>query len=1335
MFASSYSFSDFRFELDNLAGSDLVLTSSDLSLDLRNISGLSFSGHISVSYNGFTANLALSYIDSTLTVGIDGQFISIQASSISDIYSVLRSAIPSLPDLESALSQIEGMDLSSILNMIASIGFQQNKISDGFEYMFNIDSLLGTQLGSLLKATTDKKDNILSLGTNGSLNIGKTLDEISKFIDLLNQSGANISVDLSSVPEIIRNIDLNLAAQVSENSIEESTVQQIASETVPVDNITSGLLQAYSTLSAAPRLQADFELTYSNTATSSSKKATGNIQADIPSFSNIDQGKFRLNLDAGSFTDEPVSLAYENSEVYLTAGSVLKGRIDNATIQTLINALTATTQSVDSEAVIAIDSLDTILKSPVVLAVQNLISSFQSGFNFDSEDLQTVLSLFDDVTFGSDYISVALSCESVGIGTGDINLTVGFGGELGISYIELGNIHVGDSTIGFRADLKTLEPLTQIDPTGYVDFSVLPNTIGQLMNIVDTKQIAADYSVSVSGIQGLDNGLNVTGSLAADLSGYELPDLNGLDLSAVNPLLDSLNGLKARLTAASNVGGSDISLDARILDQGTAYLAVDQLGTKAKMNNAGLKDLIDFVLTNLGIQSGSAQIQTMALTEESSDILSQVLTELENFVYDASTMTVKLSEISKLIQVSPIEEGGTLISIDPEALGYDFGVIDVTLDENGLLSTVSLEDLSIDSATLNLSLKLKDYDESWVELTDEEKAEYGDADFVPAMGGSIISLLEGRKASLNLDASVNNIGIKGKVNADLSSLDLNSLDLNNLDLPGLASTAALNGEVVIDLDENSYDPRLDFALDNGDLRAVYSNGGEENGNTINIKMGVNEITETVGIISNVFGNEAATAASTLDATASLASISLEEYSELESQISEIYSAIHSVKVNDNSVTVELDPSFIGITGIGEDAPYLKATIKYDESTGTALDAELTGTVSGLAIDGSINVASYDDSYTNKLAGLADGDYIDLNTLPTLLQLGLNTAENRTATFKGTLDLNIAGKVEATVLFLNPKVDFSKSLNPELTISINLGADASGALTPKFYIRSDINGHWTEIINTDTGDFLVSHFDGTNTSLLKISSAELTTYLPLILLGYIFDMEQGGNIDLVNVPLINTLPLPLISTLYRQVLNQFYPSAAVENSAVSTLAEETADTETESQDQGGIAGSSIKPEEILEGFTYDSGTGIYDLALNLGGLISMDSTSDDMKLSLGTVNLQMTKGTNEKGEECIGKITLPSTDLAKINMSIGNQEISGITIKNIKVENLTVTIGLNLERQAPTFNRYNSLLNFYTSNIESINSTYSSDGYYHYGGYTENGNTTILSKVWSIARTY
>ena len=1209
---------------------------------------MGLSGHIHIQYRGIDGDVGLSLVGSTLTLDVLGEFVSVQVETLLDVYDAIRAFIPSLPDLASTLS---GLDLNTLLPTIQALlkrmltqSTHLNEIG-GYTYSLSL-----VDAGSLV-IETDEDDVVTSLSTPTPIDVDRLASYFGSDLD----TGLVVELD----------------ATIASASTDESTLVDISDGTaVSIDDIGTGLTSAISTLGEAPRVSAEYTLTYTDPNLTNPLEAEGTIQADAASLDQLGSGRYRISVDQGSLVDQDVSAAYEDGNIYIQAGDLIKGRISDAAIEQLITLFTQ--QTATPAAYTAFSTVDELFSGPAISAAKSLISALQSGTDINMADLETIGAAIDYLNFTTDSVALGLDLESFGLGTGvaDVTLTFDAGSKLGLSQLSVHNLTVGDATISLDLDLSYLEtPLTPIDPTEYKDYSAITATVAQVQDLLATKQFAADYSVALHGIDGLSDGYTISGALAADLNEtLETSDLWNSDLY---------------LTANASVGGQSHAVEARLLDN-VIYLSVDQL-LKNSMPQATASELFNIVSSRLNL-GGETGAQVMAVSNETTDVLSQVTQLLKDLVWDSETNTVKLSNLSGIIDFDETADEHTIrLSIDPSTLGLPCGLITLTLND-GRIGSLSIAGLTVSGISADISLNLTDYVD--FSLTDEQKAEYPDVGDLPSLATGIFDLAEGKltQFGLEVNAKVNSMALTGKAMVD-TTLETGTMVEGNLSL-----TPDANYQYVADLDFSYNDPTYASAFGDTTQNRLLVNYNDKT----MISMHNESLNSLVSSLGGLLGTstqqaEAQVLTTAVSTASTLGGITRDGFADIKPLLTSLLNGgLKDISFGETWVALTLDTSVLGLENGGD----ITAKVNYDSAGDQVTSVEVDGTISGYTIDATVGLTAYDASYAPALGDVST--YIDADSLPLLLEAGLNTydlaQQQGGLTYSGSLNLNAT--MSSSGLLAAVKVDIDIPAN--FTISLIMEPDETGAVDTSLYIGLSSGSTKTDIIYDD-GEFTVANYDGENSEIIHQTSDQFMSTLIWWVAGWGLNIQEFS----YEATVLGFIPVDIGSMITEKILGML-PTPAAQALAETGEAEATTDL-------GGINGTAIKPEEILTGFTYtpgaDGAADTYTLSANISSLLS---SAGGMSLDItDKLTVSLTTKTNEAGVSVIDSLSLPETELATMPISI---EVLGVTHN----ADIHLSASMTLAQQTFDTTRFDTIMAYYRENSEAI-------GYFEaYTGYTKNG---------------
>ena len=711
--------------------------------------------------------------------------------------------------------------------------------------------------------------------------------------------------------------------------------------------------------------------------------------------------------------------------------------------------------------------------------------------------------------------------------------------------------------------------------------------IGSLMKIVNEKKFALSYDITI-GNNKLAYSHSLDGTIAADLS-----SIKDISLEENNLPLDAV------ITAHTKVENVDHYIDARKID-GTTYVAYDDV-LKESMKDEELGSIINAVMT------GVAQMNDKgAQSDESSEstALNTVLNKIST-IFSVSD-GLNMENLEKFFSVSPSSDEDTLIlKVNTSIIDLGFGTIELALDssEEKFLS-VSITGVEYKDYVFSMNLN---YDKtsyhSYYEIpyfgqsksAEEYKSEFEGTEVTDFhyMASGIFHLITSEKQQYAISLKANMSDALDKSKYGISIDGKAQFDIKN---------SIYQGKIVADIDENNYDPVIEFAYNDKSVQGeesaprLYALYTHENSDGTPVNAAVNKI----GVA--LYGS---TISSTIDTVTSINETNLlyrlihslsnaTSSLPLSDMISGDYDyfkilnldLINKIDITNQSLDIYLNTDALGLTDNGGE---VKISVAYGYEV---VEEEKKGVIKGLSITGlellgkefslEASLVDYEEEFHGVEYPMNEVGYISMDDLPLFIKLGLNSTDKQTFTMDGHLRVSI------------PVID---DFYTNIYFGLNVNPGENGEKTTfDVYLRlSDYHQTYSSEFFYDSvdKDFLIVKHDleKVKTTMKYVTSDELIKHIGYYLLG------EGLNFS---ADIASSKIIPVKTLLV----------SALDNLDLSALGSTSSEEESEEvkEDKGGILGSAILPENLIHvkesGHTYldeQQKKGIFSLALDLSSI--------------------------------------------------------------------------------------------------------------------------------------
>lgn len=819
-------------------------------------------------------------------------------------------------------------------------------------------------LDGLLENIPEYLNNIVQEDTADGYKFLLTIPEFDTTIILhSNMEELLTGIELSS-PISIEGITIDLDAQVTASKT-ESFVEGPDGNYQPLDEITS-IVSTLKNVLNDKKFTADLNLK----AKSLNDNALdldlyARLSADITNVAqDFLKGVYDISiLPQGVLQGNPqlnsIDLHYEAENIFFHINELLNGKLQNQTIEDIIEIVTKELGSSESQDQ-ASNMINDIFGGSILLDLIN-------------GDISKIKGAISSLTSNNNGFKVDFTKEF-------LNSETPFSIVINTDKGEIKNIKIIGLTLeGIQLDLvleiKKYAGSAAIfeDLTIFKDYSEgisIYNTISDLLN---TKTFSADFDID---IMHKDEIFSFDGMLGADLSAVDFNDTNTL-----------LNGTY-RLSA--NVTNQDVikKVDAAMQDQ-KLYINYNDLIVNS-IANATLMDFIDFISEKLG---SSNTTETEFDLNKIFEFLGINLAEYEQIIDEVTKFNLTALDDFVKIDENNKDPNKLIVQVLPDSSSDDYLILELNT-ANESLSTISLRNVTIGEATLNLTLTLTEED---FRLTNTEIYKPLDS-----LLGNVEKLMNSKNFNLSLDASV----VDSDTTVDPITVGANvQVDLDTTEFYGKLDLSAK-----LPIDANVYNHHL--YLDNYSL-------GDNLGNELLLKY---------------YGNENS-------AKPMRIAVNNDEFGSILDTILNIPEDNSLLFIFKTMTGITLDMPLMDIIN-GDYSLLFNDYIKKFETTDTALNLSLSGALFG--IDSNISLSlTYDDSGFKSLSiidlklgsktinvtlSLNDYDenlksnrlhitepkannvYINGNYLDLFLQVGINTTQSRMFWLAGQFNMSFTSSI-------------------------------------------------------------------------------------------------------------------------------------------------------------------------------------------------------------------------------------------------------------------------------------------------------------------------------------
>ncbi len=611
------------------------------------------------------------------------------------------------------------------------------KTSEELPILFNFESLNNKNK----KTISFKSDNLsisylinealTSINNESTLFYNSLLNEYSLSNDIY-----NINVDASNYTltnistaknkNLNYDLDLNFKAKAISNSNDSNNESSLINETNSNDLITT-LTELVANSSF--KTVFDFKITTNDSIYYPSNNQTkaisntnndltnkdyhfyGDINFDLTNSDLIDNSKIELNLKHYTNKDlsNDLSVRYDNTNIYFRSGDLIKGKIKEETISSLIDAISLISDDT---------SFSSLINNPLNNLFNNkTFKSVTSG----SIDITNLGSYIKDYSIRNNVIDLTLDAKAFNLPSDIFNLKIGLN-NLKLKTIEISDFKLNDNQV-LNGNMRFIDDssFSLFNENEYPSYDFLPGTIKSIYKLTKYKKLGGNLALNVTNKEkgsnlGISTKLNSSLTNIKDINNIE--ELKNADL-ALNNLNINSNGeinLNELLTINSLVYQKNTDFN----DENTIYLditlgnAFQDLALKMGLSDTeSLKDLINKFIkptTKNGEYSSINSIfDISSITNKISTYIDKIMNN-ERLINDLNKVIndFSLSNLESLIDIYSYDHY-LEIRIDYDYLfGNDLTTPLLKTRENSSSNTISLTFDKVNEKFSGLYLNIND---------------------------------------------------------------------------------------------------------------------------------------------------------------------------------------------------------------------------------------------------------------------------------------------------------------------------------------------------------------------------------------------------------------------------------------------------------------------------------------------------------------------------------------------------------------------------------------------------------------------------------------------------
>ena len=896
-------------KLDSLGGKDLTINFNG-ALDYD---GMAMVQHDFSSLRG-SGLLSIEYgsLNESLSFTYDGSN-KIYVSFDDAYVSIEMGTISSIFDLMPLFGiEMPSLDLSSQLENATSIleSLKEEELEDGFLFRIDLPSI-GT-----INLKSNKDFLLTNIYTPNKLNI----------------NGQLISID----------------AKVKQ-SVDESLLPNVdTSNYVSIDkyiNATKKLIE-----------EQKFSLDYQLNLVDNEKNINlnGNITSDFKN-KNFKDGMYSFSIN-NDYTS--IKSLFDGKDIYLDVNDYTKTKLKDSSLDKLLFLASKKLNNIDQQ--IIIDKLNSLLSGS---AIEEILKGNYSSW-------RKILTS-GEVT--NEYIKTTISCSSLNLGQGNVDLIVRCDKNLSI---ELNNIEFDNKTLNIKLDLNEFNGFDEVfnNKASFNDLEPAVDLLTSVASLVDTKKIGLKYDVKLEQ----NNQIHLfNGNMFADLSNVDFNDLSSFNNGIYNVNLNTTFNDVNQCVNANYYNG-------------TTFASYNDLINLSLKTNT-IKTLMDYL--NKTTPSNEHK-PISSISETISDILLKL-----NIDYNSLLDELKhgnLSSLEKYLSIKTNDDGSLSL-----LLNLDNSLVDIKINsKNNTFEKLDIINLKINDSTISFSLSFVDYENK---LIDETK--YYQVDNLLKSGLELTNIKKGNLSITSSFSGEKEFALGGNIQFDVETGDI----YGNVDLTAQTS---------LDVNPYTHHVYFDRIPQNNDSLLLAKYYGNDNSSK---PMRINMQRKNISAIFDIFNDlpEDHSIQKLMNLIENTASLPILNYNSIDG-ILNIANGIKKFETTDSSISLLLDKSLLNMNNdlhifIVLENVYIKSV--------TLKDLFISSSKGDIIL----TINDFDANKINDRLSITEPieqeRYFDFNSLPLLLKLGINTSNDKTYYMKGTFKIDIPKIAEFIQKDINYNVTF------------------------------------------------------------------------------------------------------------------------------------------------------------------------------------------------------------------------------------------------------------------------------------------------------------------------
>lgn len=1157
-----------------LPGTDVInLTLKNADVDLTALldgkaDQLQMNGRLQVEYSSINEEVGFYFEDQYLYIDYGTKYFTFDApKSIEGILPILNKLGIDVPELTTS-----SMDMSTILDSALSIleGVAEEATANGYEYTIHCDDFIADLD---LPVSVTGVDIVLEADSEYNFIGGRTAGD-----GILIDNQYRIQLDFDGIQTISE------TAYTGLDSASKGRYQNLTNSNTEICTTIADLMDKKNFV-------ADYSISYEAVDNTIQKQDfNGTIKGDLSTIeSDVSKGVYEVTIDHSSMGVKLNSFygLYRENSIYLTVNNLIKGKISNSTIEDLIPMISKETGSIDMDGVT--DEIYKILE----------------GTDFDkilSGDLSVYKNFINDFDYtSSDGYILKINAKAFGLGDYILTLKlksttddVSNGFKLSILDLRYLNHKVSvELDVSPVANVSLAYSDDELDQ--FKDYKGVTSIFNTISDIVDKKKFSTSYSFMVT--DSSKNSRSGSGKISADFS----------TLSGESEYYGDYG-----LTLDTAINGYNHSVCASYQDH-DLYLKLDDF-FQQKISDTEIGAIMSVIEEN---------------SDTDSDVFDSINETLEYFKSSDGLMQDLFGECKSTYSLVSLE---SILSVDksntdPDKLVVELNIpyvfrntafkddiggmtLEIDTNEKRILS-ISVSDLEIKSKyTIDFTIDLDEQFENFM-VKEEDKAKYTEINNASKMLSGFYALpTDMEKFSVNLDGSIRKDG-------DTSDLGLLTMfgdaevDIATKESPIVGGTLNLIQPKTEDYDYVT-DHQIVFNYsgnhDDGRTKAEYTSidyksGTEDYRDLSNLS----DRSTAMGLLmdnTDIFHIYDQVTELGTERTDNLLYQYLQEYFDKAAKVStgvplmdaienKDYSSllndyIKKVEIRDNEIELVVSTSLLDSSDTSGKTDTIVVGFDSDYKIKTAT---IDGNYGEYEIHAEISLGEYSEEMIPSMT-LDSSSYVDVHGFDILLSCLITTTEHHYFKIDGDLDVPIklgSWKIESLKTYFTAEITvIDKTVNAYLSFN-NTGTsyniNTKGFYGVEFFVENE------EIVTERTK---TSTKNKPTVEIRKLTADEMMANLPYYLLSYILNIESVtllfGSVKIGNI-----------------VLNEIYSAMESESSDSST---------TMTRKYNSLIKSAVCT-------TKEDGSGIFDLALDIGSLISVSM------IDFGDTNVQI--GYDQYGE--------------------------------------------------------------------------------------------------------